>query len=281
MTGRRLGLLQVKAAVQVTVLARVLQPLLAAADGLRKIARKRQQDLLAAWGATLQSDGDWGEDQGNVVYAAAWGLLVALNNGVAQCCNITNTTNSGQVLEMLMGVMYWARRGLGTLEEFRAACVSRKMGQMEVWDSTYHLLRRERRAAATLLGWYDGVDEYLRLWGELFAETGVGGLLDRWNLKRTFVAEPVLHVVECVRRGWWGLEDSLRDQMFQCETWPPRIEDGRLVGGLEALEEYAWQTGVPMEVWLGLPCLEGWRAAAASCTPPIGVGDENPFQGYS
>ena len=152
MTGRRLGLLQVKAAVQVTVLARVLQPLLAAADGLRKIARKRQQDHLAAWGATEQSDGKWGWDQGNVVYAAAWGLLVALNNGAAQCCNITNTTNSGQVLEMLMEVMYWARCGLGTLEEFRAACASREMGQMEVWDSTYQLLRRERRAAATLFG---------------------------------------------------------------------------------------------------------------------------------
>ena len=279
--GRRLGLLQVRAALQVTALARVLQPLLAAADGLKNIARKRQQDFLAAWGATLQSGGEWGEDQGNVAYAAAWGLLVALNNGAAQCCNITSTANSGQTLEMLMGVMYWARRGLGTLDDFRAACVSRELGQVEVWESTYNLLRREKRASSTLLGWYDGVDEYLRLWGELFSDTGIGGLLDRWATKKTFDAESVLHVVECVRRGWWGVDESLRDRMFACEVWPPRIEDGWLVGGVEALEKYAWQVGIPTDVWLALPCLEEWRRTSAGARPPVGGGGENPFRGMS
>ena len=205
-----------------------------------------------------------------MVYAAAWGLLVALNNGAAKCCNLTSVATGAQMIETLLGVMYWARMGVGALQEFRAECVRREMGQMEVWDSTYWLLRREAKAAATLLDWHGGLEEYLRWWGDLFSEVGVGGLLVRWQLRKNFVVEPVLHVVECVRRGWWGLEDSLRDKMYLCETWPPRIEDGEVVGGLEALEGYAQLTGVPIDVWLGLPCLED-----------VGVGEENPFHGYT
>ena len=89
----------------------------------------------------------------------------------------------------------------------------------------------------------------------MFAGSVVGELLDRWKYNKLFIVERVLHVVECVRRGWWGLEDSLRDKMFLCETWPPRVVDGELVGGREALTEYARQTGVPVEVWLDLPCV--------------------------
>ena len=62
-------------------------------------------------------------------------------------------------------------------------------------------------------------------------------------------------MVECVRRGWWGLEDELRDKMFLCTVWPPRVVDGRLVGGVEELAEYARLVDVPIEVWLHLPCL--------------------------
>ena len=255
MSDRRLGMMQVRAALQVTVLARILQPLLKAVDGLRGLTQARQRDFLAAWGATMQAKGDWGEDQGNVVYAAGWGLLVALNNGKAQCCNITSRASGAQMMETLMGIMYWARVGLGTLEEFRAECLTRQMGQKEVWNSTYRFLKKEALGAETLLGWYGGVDEYLRWWGDLFSGSVVGGLLDRWKYNKLFLLERVLHVVECVRRGWWGLEDELRDKMFLCTTWPPRVVDGELVGGIEALTEYARQAGVPVEVWLSLPCL--------------------------
>ena len=220
-----------------------------------EVTTSRQRDFLAAWGATMQNKGDWGDDAGNVVYAAGWGLLVALNNGKSQCCNITSLASSAQMMETLMGIMYWARAGLGTLEEFRAACVARKMGQTEVWDSTYLFLKKEARGAETLLGWYGGLDEYLCWWGDLFSGNVVGVLLARWKYVKHFLLERVLHVVECVRRGWWGLEDELRDKMYLCTVWPPRVVDGRLVGGVEKLAEYARLVDVPIGVWQQLPCL--------------------------
>ena len=77
----------------------------------------------------------------------------------------------------------------------------------------------------------------------------------RWKHVEHFLLTPVLHVVECVRRGWWGLGDEIYDKMFLCEIWPPRVVDGCVIGGMEALVEYAHQAGVAIEVLLRLPCL--------------------------
>ena len=151
--------------MEVTALARILLPLLAAVDGLTDLTTKKQRDFLAGWGATMQDKGAWGEDMGNVVYAAAWGLIVALCNGGRRCCNITGFGSSAQMIETLMGIMYWARAGVGTLGEFRRECEMRKMGHLSVWEPTYSFLRKEARGADTLLEWYPILNEYLCLWG--------------------------------------------------------------------------------------------------------------------
>ena len=83
----------------------------------------------------------------------------------------------------------------------------------------------------------------------------MGKLLARWKHVDYFVLGRVLHVVECLRRGWWGVGDEMYDKMFQCMEWPPRVVDGEIVGGCEKLAEYARQVEVPIEVWRRLPCL--------------------------
>ena len=66
-----------------------------------------------------------------------------------------------------------------------------------------------------------------------------------------------LHVVECVRRGWWGVGDEMYDKMYKCTEWPPRVVDGAVEGGCERLAEYARKVEVSLDVWHGLPCLRG------------------------
>ena len=255
MSNSRLGSLQVKAAMQVTAMARVLQPLLIAVDGLMEVTKKRQRDFLAAWGATEQDKGDWGDDVGNVVYASCWGLLVSLCNGGCQCCNITGFASSAQMMETLMGIAYWARAGVGTLEDFRRECVARQMAYKDVWDSTFSFLKKEACGVRAILGWYPMINEYAAWWGDLFMGKVVGKLLARWKHVDDFVLGRVLHAVECLRRGWWGVGDEIHDKMFQCMEWPPRVVDGEVVGGCEKLAEYARQVEVPIEVWQALPCL--------------------------
>ena len=98
------GPLQVDAAKQVTALARVLQLLLTAVDGLMELTTHRQRDFLAAWGAADQRGGEWGKDLGNVSYGAGWQLMVSLNNEKCLCCKITSLETSAQMMDALMGI---------------------------------------------------------------------------------------------------------------------------------------------------------------------------------
>ena len=81
----------------------------------------------------------------------------------------------------------------------------------------------------------------------------MGKLLCRWKYVKSFDLCRVLHAVECVRRGWWGVGDELHDRMYKCTEWPPIVVEGEC----EGLSEYARKVDVSLEVWHDLPCLWG------------------------
>ena len=219
-------------------------------------SRERQGGWVWPWKGCLMSmstSGEWGDDVGNVVYASGWGLMVSLNNGKCQCCNITALGTSAQMMETLMGIAYWGRAGVKTCEDFRRECVARQMAYGEVWDATYFFLKKEAQGVSAILGWYPMINEYVGWWGDLFLGKVVGKLLCRWKYVKSFDLCRVLHAVECVRRGWWGVGDELHDRMYKCTEWPPIVVEGEC----EGLSEYARKVDVSLEVWHDLPCLWG------------------------
>jgi len=68
---------------------------------------ERQRRFVSGWGAIGQANGDWGQDLTNVVYATAWHHLLEENGPPQlQIRNVTSLNNSGNMIEMLLGLIY-------------------------------------------------------------------------------------------------------------------------------------------------------------------------------
>ena len=152
-----------------------------------------------------------------------------------------------------MYIAFLGRGGVKTWEQFEGECKAREMAYEDVWVATYQFLRKEAQGVQAMLGWYPILDEYVGWWGDLFLGKVVGKLLYRWKLRKSFNGNRVLHAVECLRRGWWGIGDELCDRMYNCADWPPLLVDGDCKG----LVEYGREAGIPGSAWRELPCLKG------------------------
>ena len=102
---------------------------------------EKQRRFVAAWGAVGQAHGDWGVDLTNVVYATAWHYLMQETSLICEARSVTSLNGSGNMIEMVLGLMYLVDRLPLSLDDFHAECTRRQLEwARDYWRPTYLLL---------------------------------------------------------------------------------------------------------------------------------------------
>ena len=127
---------------------------------------ERQRRFLSAWGAVGQAHGRWGTDMGNVAYATAWHHLLQEADTARwpTCRKITGRISSGNVVELLFGVMYLSDRNIQTFPQFvDLANSARFQVYADVYALTFDVIKQSKKISS----WFASIG---LLWKPMFTE---------------------------------------------------------------------------------------------------------------
>ena len=188
----------------------------------QRLPAERLRRFLASWGACGQQSGQWGTDMTNVVYATAWCYLCQETGVPLRVRQVSGLNAAGNVIEMVLGLMFLAERLPGmSLETFRAQC--RAWGFLwaaDVWDETFDFVHSERFNLGELLGWRSTLEGFLRAWESLL-RFDCPGTFGPWTTNRTWDPARILCAVDCLHMGWPATDRVLLEDFFQHPLPPP------------------------------------------------------------
>ena len=203
--------------------AQDLQDLLPFIDEINENMSSRQRKFLAGFGAIGQGGGDWGTDITNVVYSTAWHHLLIETGRKGWLRGVTSLNSSGNVIEMLFGLMYLSDRiPQMTCEAFLQLCEERQFAHaQDIWIPTYDFLLHRPEDLATLSNWRHILQDFVLAWRSLLREKSpVLFLFEPWTTNATWHPQRILSITECLRMGWPADADLL-NAFFHHPMPPP------------------------------------------------------------
>ena len=185
---------------------------------------EKERKFLSAWGAVGQATGRWGQDIGNVTYATAWHHMLqeADTTRWHVCRRITARVASGNVIEILFGVIYLYDRNIQTLPEFAELARERHLNCYEdVYASTFLLIQRNVENFRWVAQYRFALETYVWGWRHLLfdARSEWGAIFAQYNINATWNPKEILFAFEVMRMG--HAVDDL--ELFRQNPLPPPL----------------------------------------------------------
>ena len=185
---------------------------------------ERNRRFLSAWGAVGQAHGKWGHDIGNVTYATAWHHLLqeADTRRWPECRKINGRVSSGNVIEILFGVMYLWERNFESRTHFEVAAKERRFQcYQDVFASTWNLIMDHEEVFQWVTQHRFALETYVMAWHRLLfrAQSQWSTIFVRYKFNGTWNPKEILFAFEVMRMG-----HAVADlEMFKEHPLPPPL----------------------------------------------------------
>ena len=162
----------------------------------------------------------WGTDNGNVCYATAWANVLEAGDAHGMTIKyITGFESSGNVVELLFGLMYLAdMMPEMSAAEFYAHCAEKELSwaKHDCWEPTYKFLVDNVAVLKKLVLWRSALEAYVCAFQKLLEHSA----FTRWTTNATWDVKKILSAVDCLRMGWPAQPDLL-DAFYRHPLPPP------------------------------------------------------------
>ena len=176
-------------------------------EGFLHVWPAKERKFLSEWGRVGQAQGRWGDDFGNVVYATAWHHLLQEADTARwpTCRKISARIPSGDVIEILFGVMYLSDRNFENFPQFvKHATIDRRLEcYKDVYHSTFDIIEHNKENFKLVTQYRTALETYVYGWRSLLfhAQSEWGTIFAQYRHKGTWDANEILIAFEVMRMG--------------------------------------------------------------------------------